>query len=337
MANTTETAKVFNCPNYAGTLYSATPTQTPFLTLIGGIGGSKALKTTNFKFPTCSLYEHPDASQPAISEDASLTAPTPYTYVRTQEENITQIFHETISVSYDKMANGGRLSGINTAGTSNNVPSELDFQTARTLEKIARDIEYTFLNGIYQDSSASNTARKTRGMLAAAGTQLDAKTAALSKQMIDDIMREAWSANAQFNDFYLFMNGTQKQRLSAIYSSITGFALPATRTESGVNITTIETDFGVVKIVLDRFMPDSAILGADLSVIAPVEQETPSKGNFFREALSKKGAAEEYQIFGEIGLDHGPSFMHFAITNLETASTDSDDSGEGTDDETGLE
>lgn len=317
MPNVADTAKVFNTPNFSGQLYTASPVETPLLTMIGGMGGARALQTNNFEFPTCSLYEYPAATQPDISENASLTAPTPYTFVRTQNTNVTQIHMETVSVSYDKMANGGRLSGINTAGQTNNVMSEVDWQTQRTMEKIARDVEYSFINGIYQTTTASGTARKTRGMLAAAGTTLDAANADLTKTMIDGIMKEAWANGALFRDFYFFVNGTQKQKLTALYNAVTGFILPATRNEGGVNITSFETDFGRVNIVLDKFMPDAAILGADLSVIAPVEQMTPGKGNFFREALGKKGAAEEYQIFGEIGLDHGPGFMHLAITGLK--------------------
>ena len=34
------------------------------------------------------------------------------------------------------------------------------------------------------------------------------------------------------------------------------------------------------------------------------------------EALSKTGASEDGQIFGQIGLDHGPKFMHGTITGL---------------------
>lgn len=317
MANVTETAQVFNTPNFSGQLYTASPIETPFLTLIGGMGGARALQTANFEFPTCSLYEHGTASQPAISEAASLTAPSPYTYVRTQEMNVTQIHHETISISYDKQANMGRLSGINSSGQQNNVQSEIDFQTQRKMEKIARDVEFSFLNGVYQTTSSSATARKTRGMLTAAGTQFDAQAADLTKKMIDDIMREAWSNGAIFKDFYFFVNGSLKQKLTALFNSMTGFILPATRNEGGINITSFENDFGKVNIVLNKFMPKTAILGADLSVVAPVEQITPGKGNFFREELAKKGAAEEYQIFGEIGLDHGPGFMHLAITNLK--------------------
>src|SRR5699024_8074586 len=130
---------VWNLPNYAGELFTADTTNTPILSAIGGMTGG--LQTENFEFATDSQYSFPAAKQPEISETASLTAPAAQEIARTQNTNVTQIFHETLSISYAKMSNAGRMSGLNTAGQKNNAPSEKDFQIARTLEKIARDIE----------------------------------------------------------------------------------------------------------------------------------------------------------------------------------------------------
>ncbi len=162
MANQSGTGSVFNLPNFAGQLYSASPIITPLLNMIS----AKAVKTENFQFPTGVEYAHENAGQPTISETDSLTAPTAVSYVRIQNSNVTQIFQEKISVSYMAQSNAGRLTGINTAGAQNSADNPLDFQVRRALEKIARDVEYTFLNGAYQLASASNVANKTRGLLA---------------------------------------------------------------------------------------------------------------------------------------------------------------------------
>jgi len=53
-------------------------------------------------------------------------------------------------------------------------------------------------------------------------------------------------------------------------------------------------------------------------VISRVEQPVPGKGNFFMEELAKIGAGTKYQIFGQIGLDHGPEWMHAKITGIST-------------------
>lgn len=313
MANVNGIGTVFNLPNYAGQLYTATPAVTPFLNLIRG----NAVKTDNFQFATGVEYSHEAASQPAISETASLSAPAAISYVRSQNTNVTQIFHEKVSVTYAKQSSGGRLSGVVGAGDENNAPNELDFQTARALEKIARDIEYTFINGTYQLAANASQANKTRGMLAAAGTVIDCENAELTQDFLKAAFKSAYNAGADFNDMVLVCNSDIKQRITDIYASQWGFALPPTRSIGGVNVTQIETDFGLVSVLLSRFMPAGVLLGADISCVRPVEQDVPDKGNFFREPLSKTGAAEEYQIFGQIGLDHGPAWKHFKITNIK--------------------
>ena len=221
-----------------------------------------------------------------------------------------------MSVTYAKMSNSGRLSGINTAGAQNDAPNELDFQTARAIEKMARDVEYTFINGTYQLAGSSAQANKTRGMLEAAGTVIDCNNAVLTQDFLNSAYKAAYDAGADFTDMVLICNSAVKQMLSIIYGSQAGFNLPDSRNVGGVNLTTIETDFGALRIMLNRFIPSNVLLGADLSCIRPVEEDVPGKGNFFREQLAKVGAAEEYQIFGQMGLDHGPGWKHFKIINI---------------------
>lgn len=318
MANVNGTGTSFNLPNYSGELFTADAENTPFLSMIGGLTGG-GMQTDNKEFPTDSLYQYPEASQPEISENDSTTAPQATSYVRGQNKNVTQIFHESVSITYRKMSNAGRLSGINTAGAQNNAPSERDFQIARVLTKIARDVNWTFLNGEYNLAETANEADKTRGMFelttADNGNAIDANGAELSKALIQQLLKEMAMNGATFSNAVLFCNAHQKQMLSEIY----GYA-PEDRNVGGVNIQQIETDFARVGIVWDRFVPSNKILIAEMSVIAPVFQPVPDKGVLFYEELSKTGAAEEGQIYGEIGLAHGPAFMHGAITNLDTGN-----------------
>ena len=305
---------VWNLPNYTGELFTSDLINTPFLSAIGGLTGG--MMTTNFEFATDSQYSQETAAQPAYTEDASLTAPTAISYVREQNKNVTQIFHEQINISYAKASNGGRMSGINTAGSVNNVISEKDFQISKALEKIARDVEYTFLNGVYAISTASNVANKTRGMIASSSVNTVAGGgAALTKAILDSLLLEMFTNGAMFKMPVIMVNGFQKQKISDIY----GYA-PEDRNIGGLNIKQIETDFGNIGIMpAHRFMPAATLLLADLDVIAPVFQTVPDKGNLFYEDLAKVGASEKGQIFGQIGLDHGPAFAHGTITDLATS------------------
>ena len=305
---------IWNLPNYSGELFTSDLINTPFLSAIGGMTGG--MMTTNFEFATDSQYDQETAAQPAITETASLTAPTAISYVRSQNKNTTQIFHEQVSISYVKTANQGRLSGLNTAGAQNNVISEKDWQIAKALEKIARDVEYTFLNGTYQAATDAGTAAKTRGMLAACTVNtVDASSATLSKALMDSLLLEMFNNGAMFKMPVILCGGFQKQKISDIY----GYA-PEDRNIGGVNIKQIETDFGNIGIMpAHRFMPADDLLIADLSVCAPVFQEVPDKGVLFYEDLSKTGASEKGQVFGMIGLNHGPAFAHGSLTSLATS------------------
>lgn len=312
MANITGTGLTVNLPNYIGQIYTATPAETPFINLIS----ANAVKSDNFQFPTGAEYTIAPASQPAITESASLTAPEATGYVRTQTTNVTQIFQETVSVSYARLASSGRLSGITTLAGADEQTAELDFQTARALEKIARDAEYTFINGEYQLAENAESANKTRGIINACGTAVSLEGAALTRASLNDVLRKAYDAGATFTDMVLLCGSDVKQQLTDIYSTQWGAIAPASRQIGGMNIMQIETDFGVVSVVLSRFVPAGTLIGADVSCIRPVEQDVPGKGNFFREQLSKNGAAEEFMIFGQLGLDHGPMWKHFKITEI---------------------
>ena len=310
MANVAQ-GTVWNLPNYVGELFTADQVNSPFLSMVGGLTGG--MMTENFEFPTDSQYSQETAAQPAITETASLTAPTALSYVRNQNKNVVQIFQEKVSLTYVRMSNQGRLSGINTAGQNNNVPDELQFNKAKALEKIARDVDYTFINGAYQIATNAGVANKTRGIIAASSVNtLAASTAYLSKTLVDSILLTMYGNGALFKNIVLWCNGFQKQRISNIY----GYA-PQDRNVGGIAIKQIETDFGNIGIMLDRFMPTTTIAFVDMAVVSPVFQPVPGKGNLFYETLAKTGAAEEGQIFGQIGLDHGPAFCHGTITGLK--------------------
>ena len=315
MANVTGQGTLWNLPNYAGDLFTADTVNTPFLTAIGGLTGG--MQTDNFEFPTDSQYSLPEAKQPAITETASLTAPAATGIVRTQNTNVTQIFQEKVSISYVKMSNSKRMSGLNTAGQQNNVPDEKSWQIAKALEKIARDVEYTFLNGVYAKATSADVANKTRGMIALCsdGNTIAAGSKALTKANLQALFKKMYDAGAIFKNMVLWVGSTQKQIITDLYSYA-----PTDRNLGGTNIKQLETDFGNIGIALNRFMPQDTVLAAEMSVIAPVFQPVPEKGNFFYEALSKTGASEDGQIFGQIGLDHGPKFMHGTITGLTTGA-----------------
>lgn len=309
------TGTIWGLPNFAGDLYTSDTTNTPLLTMSGGLTGG--LVTENMEFPTASLYDLPAAGQPDISEDDSIAGVAATNVARTQVINTCQIHQEAIITSYVKEANKGRLSGLNTAGSENAVQTtEKDWQIQRKLEKIARDVEFTMVQGTYAAPANAAVAARTRGMVEACqlggGTNVDANVADLSLDLLQELFLDMYNAGAPFSNLVLYLSGTYKQEISSIY----GFA-PTDRNVGGLNIQQLETDFGNVGVVTSRFAPDNTVLAVEMSVLGgPVFQEVPGKGILFYEDLAKTGASERGQLFGMIGFDHGPAFAHGRLWNL---------------------
>jgi len=280
--------------------------------MAGGINGVK--QASSAEFPVDQTYAHEAPAQPAITETASLTAPTAISYVRGQDKNVCQIHHEAVNISYAKMSNMAALSGLSLAGQAITPANEKDFQIMVALQKTARDVEFSILQGVYALAANSGEANKTRGLNAAAGTTLAAGSAQLTKTHLKTLLKAMFDGGAVFQNSVIIVNAYLKQALSEIYAYA-----PMDRNVGGVNIKQIETDFGLLGVQLNPFQLTSTLLVADMAFVNVVSQPVPGKGHMFYEELSKTGAAEKGQIYGQIGLDHGPSFMHGTITGLATS------------------
>lgn len=274
------------------------------------------------EFVTGQEYETGGGSQPAISETASLTAPDPTFIVTEQKTNVTQIFQESFGISDAKLSNMGTMSGVNIAGQQPNPTDPRDFQTAAKMQKIARDIEYTFINGVYQKANADNVANKSRGLVNAITTNtLAAKSAPLGLWLVAELMKEMFDNNAPTEGLTLLVDSTSLYQLNAdaVQNGLT--IVPADRMYNGIRLMSLLTPMGEIYLKLGEFIPAGTAFALNLDVMRPVEMITPGKGNFYREQLAKTGAGEKYQIFGQIGLDYGPEFYHGMITGLSTEFT----------------
>ena len=298
-------------PNYAGALFTASREQTPFLSMIGGINGAKVSKSLNF--PISSQYTLTSVAAPAITEAvAAAGPPAPKNFTRGQVYNSVQIFQEGIQISYVVQSTMAQMSGINIAGQQNNISDEKDFQIMLSLQKIARDVDYCFLHGTKTDYSDHDTAFATNGIVTAITSSTTAEGGlTLTKALFNAALIDAWGNGAKFVRPVIFCGAFNKTKFSDIY----GYA-PEDRNYGGVNIKTIETDFGVMGIVLEPHLTSSTILVADLSVCSPVFCNIPGKPELFYEDLAKHGAADYGQLFGMLGLDYGPEWMHFTMTGL---------------------
>lgn len=312
MADTFATS--FGVLNYSGMLFNKGNTRTPLSAIIGG----RAKTTNHVEFVTGQEYTAGgDGSQPEISENASLTAPNASVVTREQKTNVTQIFQESVGISYAKQSNMGTLAGVNIANQQANPVNELDFQVAAKIQKINRDIEYTFINGVFNKANSDATANKTRGLIPAITTNVTAMgNKPLGLWDIADMVKKIYGANAPTDGLCLWCDAITLFQINAdaVQNGLT--VIPAAREINGIALSSVVTPIGVVYLYLGECLPAGTALLLNLDVIAPVYQPVPGKGNFFLEQLAKVGAGEKYQLFGQIGLDHGPEWYHGKFTGI---------------------
>ncbi len=316
MADTFATS--FGVLNYSGMLFNKGNTRTPLSSIIGG----RAKNTDHVEFVVGQNYTTGGGSQPAISETASLTAPNASVVTRTQETNVTQIFQESVGISYAKQSNMGTLSGVNIANQTANPINELDFQVAAKMQKIARDIEYTFINGVYNKATTDATINKTKGLVNAITTNTKAMgSKPLGLWDIADMVKKVYESNAPTTGLCLWCDAITLFQINAdaVQNGLT--VVPAAREINGIALSSVVTPIGVVYLYLGECLPEGTALLLNLDAIAPVHQPTPGKGNFFLEELSKVGAGTKYQIFGQLGLDYGPEWYHGKFTGIAKTFT----------------
>ncbi len=327
----------WDLPNFVGELYTAdtVPGQTEpnltFLSLMGGLNGGTARLVPDMNFTMTVEFDYPAASQPAISEQASVLTPQSIVNpIYTPTDNTCQIYMAAVEESYMSRATRGRLvtpfvypsvaldpnsEGWMAEFNPNRDAAALERQVGYALGKVARDVNYTFLNGTYHKSTHKDDAAKTRGIIEAVTTNaVDAQGAPMSEKLFDSLMIEMVknTGGRAFQSIpVLIMSAKQKQKLSQLY-----IFPPESRTVGGKNLQYLETDFGPVYVLYEPTIADDTMLFASMSLIRPVFNEVPGKGVLFYEEKAKAGASSGGIIYGHIGLDYGPEWMHGKIHGL---------------------
>lgn len=328
----------FNLPNYTGEIINVTPQDTPFLTAIAGVNaenfsgtvaGAKPVDSIIFEWQTVDLRDA--AVNKSVAEGAD--APSPTARSRSNVTNVVEIHHEALSVSYTKQAATGQHASTGSSHTGavglNGVAvDEVNLQMRAHWSQIARDVERSFLEGVFQNPSTNSTARQTRGILTAITTNVvnangyDLADTNNTADPILDLMQLVWESGgiSESSTAAIIVNGYQRRRLTAKF--ITGGNYrEASRTVGGVRVDTIVTDFGELNVLLDRHMPATQAAVVSLEQCRPVVLNIPGKGaGFFVEELAKTGASDRWQFYGEIGLEYGNEKAHGKVTNLPTSS-----------------
>lgn len=135
--------------------------------------------------------------------------------------------------------------------------------------------------------------------------------AAIDGEDVIDLLQRVWENGGirESETATLLVGASRKRLLTAEFITKAGYQ-EQTRNVGGVNVTTIETDFGRVNVMLHRRLGPHEVVLASLEQCVPVMLEIPGKGFLFVEPLGKKGASEQSQLYGEIGLEYGNPLAH---------------------------
>jgi hypothetical protein len=311
--------------NYRGTLFLIGQFAAPFLASIA----SKTKRSRSWTFPVAVPYSITTASQDTQSEDTAAAAGTPTTIAPGQDVNVAQIMKYDVGVTYRKQSQVGQFSGVNSDDPAS-VLNPLQFQIKGGLLQFSANMEFSVLQGSYTAESSSATNTTTRGLKNAITTNtVDASGLALSKDMLEELVRKMVAQGSPFIDPVVVVNSFQMQMLSDIY----GYA-PMDRGMGGVYIKQFMVPgaggSGILTALYSPQQPEDELYIVERSIVAPVFVPVVpfQDGNVAPQVNAVDGVDVMYQpiapvaaaqlgfLYTQFGFDHGPEEWHGSITGL---------------------
>jgi len=231
---------------------------------------------------------------------------------RARRGNWTQIFSKALVVSGSELA-------VRHLG----VADELDFQKTKAVRELLRDLENTVVNGVAPaaDEEGSGTVRRTmNGILPQVATNRFVPGAGgfpsgadLDEEKLNTALRLIWEQSSGQVDL-IAVNGYQKRVISQFGADSRAYAADDPRYASQIAI--YESDFGVQRVILSRWVPRDAVLLLDSSRI----QVLPLAGRSFQyRPLAVTGDFEKGQALGEYTLELRNEGAHGVIRGLATS------------------
>lgn len=236
---------------------------------------------------------------------------------RSRRSNYTQIFTATVEVS-----------GSQQAARTIAVADEMDYQKQERLRELIRDLENCVINGVSAESDPQGSAsvrRTMKGVIpfissnafvngegdfpAGEGQNDDL----LTEQQINQAMRAIWEQSNGSVDT-IVVSGFQKRRINSFITSSRGYEANDTRFRDLVSV--YESDFGVARVVLSRWVPADTVLLLDSSRLDVL----PLSGRSFHfKKLAATGDREAGQVIGEYTLEMRNENAHGLIRGLAAA------------------
>lgn len=274
------------------------------LTVVRGYGGTSATALAD-SMPLHILGNA--ALEGAGKPDARFTN-------RARKRNFTQIFTAPVDVSGSQLA-------VDAIG----VADELDYQKQQRLRELLRDLENCVINGAAPASNPEGSAsvrRTMNGILKQISTNIfkpgvdplpdgeGENNNLLTEPMLNAALRMVWQQSAGTIDT-IVCSGAQKRRINSFTTAVRGYEPRDTTYRDLIN--TYESDYGVCRVVLSRWVPTDTVLLLDSSRIGVL----PLSGRSFHyKPLAASGDRESGLVLGEYTLQFMNENAHAAIREL---------------------
>jgi hypothetical protein len=232
---------------------------------------------------------------------------------RSRVINYTQIFAATVEVS-------GSQQAVKQVG----IADELDYQKNQRTRELLRDLESAIINGRAAASNpqGSSTVRRTmkgingfitsnRFTPGSGGFPVNSVSGqTLSEEQLNVALREMWKNSSGRVDLVV-VGGPEKRSINNFNASSRRFDVTDERFKQLVSI--YESDYGVCRVVLSRYVPTGTALLLDSSRI----EVMPLSGRSFQyRPLARIGDRESGQVIGEYTLELRNESAHGVISGL---------------------
>jgi len=236
---------------------------------------------------------------------------------RSRRQNYTQIFTASVEVS-----------GSQRAAQTIGLADELDYQKQERLRELLRDLENSVINGYasVSDPQGSSSVRRTmRGIKASILTNVFAPDTGpipvgdgingvlLNEAVLNAALRAIWEQSSARVDT-IVCGGFQKRMINSFVSTVQRFSDRDRSFSQMVDV--YESDFGVCRVVLSRWMPAGEVLLIDSGRIDVL----PLTGRSFHyKPLAATGDSEMGQLIGEYTLELRNENAHALLKGLGTS------------------
>ncbi|MFI4910037.1 MAG: DUF5309 family protein [Sedimentisphaeraceae bacterium JB056] len=229
--------------------------------------------------------------------------------IRQRKGNYTQIFTAAVEVS-----------GSDLAANQIGLADEMDYQKQERLRELIRDLENTVINGgmaVSNPEGSSTTRRTMNGIIQSCQSNLFTagdsglpSGTVLNEELVNFMLKRIWE-NSNSGVDTIVVGGAQKRKINTFLSGSRVYSPDDTAYRSLVDL--YESDFGLCRIILTRWMPADSVLFLDSSRLSVL----PLAGRSFHfKPLASTGDYDSGEIIGEYTLEMKNEQAHGLLRGL---------------------